>query len=186
MMARNYGYMGVLVGFAIAMALLVGCSAQAPQASYSITYPAETTLEATAAPTTIATEAATEATQADVENAIDPMGLVGNWQRTHAEAEGDKAPNINGTLIIAEVGEALVVTFRDGDTPNFDAADVMLEIKRGALYADCGNDTWYAEATFGTNTYSMTLLEDHSLLFQLTFDFDGQPMVSTQWFAAAE
>ena len=133
--------------------------------------------------TTAPTEAPTQVTEQEPLTDMDPMGLVGQWQRTHTEMEGDKVPNNQATIVIsgADAG-SLVFTFTDKESSNFDANEKPLQIIAGELYAGCGNDVWYAE-TAGSNTYAVTMLDDNTLLLQLTFDFDGQPMVSTQWFA---
>ena len=169
---------------ALALTLFAGCGTQTPAQNDAPTLSADTTPETTAAPTEVPTVAPTEQ---EPMSDIDPMSLVGEWKRTHAEVEGNKNPNTQGSLTIAGADSgSLTITFKDKETPNFDTKNAALEIKAGQLFADCGNDIWYAEATSGKNTYALTMLDDDTILLQLTFDFDGQPMVSTQWFTRSK
>lgn len=187
--------LALLLTAALLLSLLAACGEQAPAQTDAppVTTQAATTPETTAEPTQAPTVAPTEApTVAPTEEGepmtdIDPMGLVGDWKRTHAEVEGDKTKNTKGTITIAgpDAG-SLIFTFKDKESSNFNAKEKALELEAGELYEDCGNDIWYAKARSGKNTYEVTLLDDNTLLLQLTFDFDGQPMVSTQWFARSE
>lgn len=177
---------------ALLLTMLAACGEQAPAKTDTptTTQPAttpETTEAPTQAPTEAPTQAPTEATEVEPMTDIDPMGLVGTWKRTHAEIEGDKTKNTKGTITVAgpDAG-SLIFTFKDQESSNFNAKEKALTVEAGALYDDCGNDIWYAKAESGSNTYEMTLLDDNTLLLQLFFDFDGQPMVSTQWFARSE
>ena len=169
------------------LTILVGCGKQIPQQNHAAvaattqttvdTHPDDTTEPVSVIPT--------EATipQGEPMTDLDPMGLVGTWQRTHTEVEGDKNKNTHGSITVSGADSgSLKLTFRDKESPNFDTEGKSLEILAGELFAQCGNDIWYGEATDGSNTYAITLLDDNTLLLQLTFDFDGQPMVSTQWF----
>ena len=184
----------LLMAAALLLTLLAACSEQAPAqtdapaTTQAATAP-ETTAEPTQAPTIAPTEAPTVAPTEEGEPMIDidPMGLVGQWTRTHAEVEGDKTANTKGSITIAGADSgSLTFTFQDKESSNFNAKEKSLELEAGALYEDCGNDMWYATAKSGQNTYQVTLLDDSTLLLQLTFDFDGMPMVSTQWFARNE
>lgn len=178
----------LILAVTLALSLFAGCSAQESVQTDPATVPADTTPETTAAPTETPTEAPTEApTEQEPMSDIDPMGLVGDWKRTHAEVEGDKSPNTKGSLTIAGADSgSLTLTFKDKETSNFNIKEKALEIKAGQLFDGCGNDIWYAEATSGKNTYALTMLDDDTILLQLIFDFDGQPMVSTQWFTRSK
>lgn len=146
--------------------------------------------QATAAPTqatTAPTQAPTEATEPTVAG-VQPMELVGSWQRTYSEVEGDRNKNTKATVTIAgDTEESLVITYKDKEFPDDNFKNKAITCKQGALYPDCGNDDWYADvAATGKYSYSLTLLPDGSLLLQCGFDYDGQPMVSYQWFARSE
>ena len=59
----------------------------------------------------------------------------------------------------------------------------------GELYPGCGNDQWIGEVTQvsgDTVRYTLTLLEDGTLLMLSSFEFDGKPMVSCQGFTPSE
>ncbi len=136
---------------------------------------------ATEAPTEAATEAITEPA-AVVPQVAD---LVGTWQRTYTEVEGDRNENNRATLTITE-GE-MAVTYKDREFPDTNFKNKPLTVKEGELYLGCDNGSWYAEvAPTGRDSYCLTLLTDGSLLLQCGFDFDGQPMVSYQWVARSE
>ena len=190
--------LAIILAFAMLLTILSGCGEQkleqtdvstvaATEATVPETTEAQTEV-VTEIPTEMPTEAPTE-TPTEVEEGepmtdIDPMGLAGTWQRTHTEVEGYKSPNTNATITIAGPDSgSLTFTFNDQETANFNTKEKTLVIEAGQLFADCGNDIWYAKAADNKNTYEVTLLDDNTLLLQLTFDFDGQPMVSTQWFA---
>ena len=111
--------------------------------------------------------------------------LVGSWQMTHSEVEGDKTENDSATLAISGDGiDSLTFSYTDSAFPNANAENLALTVKEGALFTDCGNNSWYAEVmSTGIYSYAITLLEDDTAVLQVSFDFDGQPMASTQWFA---
>lgn len=117
-----------------------------------------------------------------------PAQLAGTWQRTHTEVEGDRSKNTKATITITgDTADSLVITYKDKEFPDDNFKDKKLTVKEGELYADCGNDSWYAEvASTGKYGYCLTLLPDGGLLLQCSFEFDGYPMVSYQWFAKSE
>lgn len=167
------------------MACFAGCDA--PQAP-------ETTLPSTQAATEGTTETTTEDTQAPTETTAPvttaPAGplaadLAGTWKQTHNEVEGDKTENTNGTITITgDPQSGMTVSFQDRAFPDTNYSDKALTVTEGELFPDCGNSVWYATAQdTGKYSYAMTILEDGSLLVQTGFDFDGQPMVSYQWYA---
>ena len=179
----------LLLAATLLLILLAACGVQTPAEADipTATTQASTTPETSTVPTEISTEAPTEVTEKEPMTDIDPIGLVGTWQRTHAEVEGDKSQNTKGAITIAGPDSgSLTFTFKDQESSNFNAEEKYLEIEAGQLFADCGNDIWYAKTTDGKNIYALTMLDDNTLLLQLTFDFDGQPMVSTQWFARSK
>lgn len=137
--------------------------------------------------TTASTQAPTEETQPAVTGG-QPMELVGSWQRTHSEVEGDRNKNTKATITITgDTENSLVITYKDQEFPDDSFKNKALTCKQGALYPDCGNDQWFADvASTGSYSYSLTLLPDGALLLQCGFDFDGQLMVSYQWFARSE
>ncbi len=182
----------ILLAMAMLLTILAGCG---EQSSKQTDTPTAATTQATApattqTPTETPTEAPTEEpTVAPTEEGepltdIDPMGLVGTWKRTYTEVEGDRNENTKASITIAGADSgSLTLSFTDQESPDFSAKNKSLEILAGELYSDCENDIWYAKAVSGKNTYEMTLLDDNTLVLLLTFDFDGYPMVSAQWFA---
>lgn len=122
------------------------------------------------------------------ESGPQPMELVGVWQQTHSEVEGDRNPNTQGSLTITgDDLNSLIVTYEDKDFPENNFFDKALTIREDELFPGCGNASWYMEvAPVDTYSYNLTLLEDGTLLLQCCFDFDGMPMVSHMWFARKE
>lgn len=166
--------------FLVIIMLLTLCACHAAPPSVI----ADTT---TVAPTETPTAAPTQVTQAPIEPsapALQPMDLVGSWQRVYSEIEGDRVDNTNATITIAgDAEDRLTITYHDKEFPDTDFREKALRIRPSELYTDCGND-WVADvADTGKDAYSLTLLEDGTLVLQCGFDYDGQPMVSYQWFA---
>lgn len=147
--------------------------------------PTEQTPAATDPDPTEATEAPTEVT---APAGPQPMDLAGTWKRTHTEVEGDRNENTKATITITGASEdSLVITYKDAEFPDDNFKSKALTIEAGELYPDCGNDVWVARvASTGKYSYTMTLLEDGTLLVQCSFEFDGMPMVSYQWFVRSE
>lgn len=166
---------------ALLMLSLCACSASTPSES------TPATTQATEAPTEAEViEPPTEATEAPTQPAGPQiMDLLGTWQRTHTEVEGDRQENTSATITISgDAQDSLTITFEDKEFPDDNFQDKALTAKEGELYTDCGNSLWYMEvAPTGQYSYSLTLLEDGSLLLRCYFEFDGMPMVTHQWFA---
>ena len=179
--------LALLLAVCLLLTVFAGCDgAQTPAGTEATTEPS--TAATTQATTEATTEATTQATTQPVIAGPQVMDLVGNWQRTHTEVEGDRNQNTNATITITGVGEdGLTVTYQDTEFPNDNFSDKALTIKEGEIYSDCGNAVWFADvASTGKYSYSLTLLEDGTLLLQTGFDYDGLPMVSYQWFARSE
>ena len=116
------------------------------------------------------------------------MELTGSWRRMYSEVEGDRNENTRATITITGDSEdSLVITYQDQDFPDDNFTEKALTIQEGEIYPGCSNDSWFADvAPTGMYTYSLTLLEDGTLLLQCGFEFDGIPMVSYQWFGRSE
>ena len=132
------------------------------------------------------TEAATEApTGPETQPAGQQvMDLVGSWQRTHTEVEGDRQENANATITVSGTSrDTLIIAFRDKEFERFNFEEKALTYCEGELYTDCGNALWYMEvAPTGENSHFITLLEDGSLLLRTEFLVEGARTVSHQWF----
>lgn len=110
--------------------------------------------------------------------------LAGSWDRIWTEVEGDRTDSLPGActvLITADETGALRMSYTDRDFPDDNFADRELVVTPGELYPGCGNDQWIATVTPAEGDmlgFTLTVLEDGTLLLQLSFDFDGMPMVS--------
>ena len=181
----------LILALCLAVSLLAACGKDAP-ASPQSTPPETTPTVTTPAPTTPAptTPAPTTPAPTTPEPTTAPqvMDLVGIWQRTHTEVEGDRTPNTNAMITISGNSQSsLTITYKDKEFPETDFADKALTLWDGELFPGCGNSGWYLEAVpTEQESYYLTLLEDGTLLVQCVFEFDGFPMVSTQWFTPGQ
>ena len=169
----------------LTLCLAFSCLAACQQNPMPVTTEA-TTEAATEDTTEVTTEATTIATTQSLLTGPQFLDLVGTWQRTHTEVEGDRNPNKNATITITGE-ENLVITYTDLEFPDSNFTQKALTFQEGTLYTECGNDNWYAQVDpVGVYRYRLTLLDDGALLLQCRFDFDGHPMVSYQWFVRSQ
>jgi len=121
-------------------------------------------------------------------NAPDPLEMVGTWERFRSEFEGYEEEDATGACTIRISGESkdsMSITYVDGDYPDSCYENRSLSICLGALYYECGNDIWRAEVDYVgayETTYTVTLLNDVTLLLQYYWLLDGAPTVSYEWF----
>ena len=121
-------------------------------------------------------------------DAPDPMEMVGAWQRFRLEVEGYAEEDNSRSCTIniqGETRDTLTISFTDRNYPDSNYYDQPLLVKQGVIYQGCGNQLWLADVDYvgpwGT-TYTLTLLEDGTLLVQNYFLLDGAPSVSYEWF----
>lgn len=163
-----------LFALCMLLTLCAGCIRMPPAAPEDTTEPADPAETTEPADPVETTEPADDGPQ--------PAALVGSWQRTHTEVEGDRNENTKATLTIT--GGDMTVTYQDAEFPNGNFTEKALTVKEGELYYGCENSSWFAEvAPTGKEAYCLTLLDDDTLLLQCYFEVDGYPMVSYQWFA---
>lgn len=110
--------------------------------------------------------------------------LIGSWDLTWTEVEGDRneaAPGVCTVEITMDDTGSLWFTYSDRDFPDWNVQERELLIVPGELYSGCGNDQWFGEvrAVSGDGAqFSLTLLDDGTLLLLIYWDMDGMPMVS--------
>ena len=119
---------------------------------------------------------------------IDSSELVGTWELAWTEVEGDRNTAASGVCIIEimpdETG-AFRFTYSHKEFPEWNISERELLVVPGELYPGCSNAHWIAEVTEesgDTDHYSLTLLEDGTLLLQTYWEMDGIPMVSYGWY----
>ena len=121
-----------------------------------------------------------------------PIEMVGSWERTWTEVEGDRVKSASGgcTVEITTDGTgSFWISFKDKDFPEDNYTDRELLVSPGEMYPDCGNNQWIAEVYMVEDIrikQTVTLLEDDTLLMQYSWEIDGVPMVSTQWFTRSK
>ena len=124
-------------------------------------------------------------------DAPDPVEMVGTWERFRWETDGYMEEDTSGTCTIVIAGETedtLTISFTDLERPEFDYHDKALDVRQGVVYTDCGNNLWLAEVDHvgpWDTTYTVTLLEDGTLMLQNYFTIDGAPVVSYEWYRRA-
>ena len=119
---------------------------------------------------------------------IDHSELVGAWELAWTEVEGDQneaAPGICTIQITPDETGFFRFTYANKDFPEDNIQDRELLVVPGELYPGCSNDQWIGEVTEESGDpahYSLTLLEDGTLLLQTYWEMDGMPMVSYGWY----
>ncbi len=126
-------------------------------------------------------------------DAPDPMDMVGTWERFQWETEGYLEKDTSGACTIVIKGEtedALTISFTDGENRrDFNYQNKPLDVRQGVIYNGCGNSLWLAKVDHvgpWDTTYTVTLLEDGTLLLQNYWIMDEAPMVSYEWFRRVE
>lgn len=179
----------ILLTICMAAALLAGCGGH-KDGSVSVQGTESSPVPQTTQPveeTTQPTEPETAPTTEPAVTGIDPMDLVGQWERTLIEVEGYLEDNTDAVITIAgDSPDALTISFQDLMFPDESFSDKALVMDLREMFVDCGNDQWVMDVDYigpYDTEYTVTLLEDGRLLKQNYFLIDGAPMVSYEVFA---
>ena len=119
---------------------------------------------------------------------VDSSELVGTWDLAWTEVEGDRNEADPGRCTIQITPDEtgfFRFTYSDRDFPEENIQDRELLVVPGELYPGCGNGQWTGEVIEESGDpvhYSLTLLEDGTLLLQTYWEMDGMPMVSYGWY----
>ena len=119
---------------------------------------------------------------------IDSSLLVGAWELAWLEVEGDRneaAPGICAIEITPDETGFFRFTYTNKAFPDENIQDRELLVIPGELYPGCGNSQWIGEVSEESGDpvhYSLTLLEDDTLLLQTSWEMDGAPGVSYRWY----
>jgi len=119
---------------------------------------------------------------------IDSAELVGTWELAWTEVEGDRneaAPGVCTIEITPDETGFFRFTYANKDFPEENIQDRELLVVPGELYPGCGNNWWIGEVAEESGDpvhYSLTLLEDGTLLLQTYWEMDGMPWVSYGWY----
>ncbi len=121
-------------------------------------------------------------------NAPDPMGIIGKWDCIKTMIEGDEdVPESNDYTveITGDSEENMIITYNERQFKDMNFSKKKLKVVNGEIYDTCGNSFWLAEVDHVgkyDTTYSVTLLEDGTLLMSFFWLTDGAPTVSYKWF----
>ena len=124
--------------------------------------------------------------------APDPMELVGKWSRFKTEVEGYETESPDGLVTIEIIGDSLTelyISYTDNEWSNRSYSDKVLDVSYGQVHYNCGNDVWLATVDYVgqyETTYTVTVLEDGTLILQNFYLLDGAPTVSYEYFKRAE
>ena len=122
------------------------------------------------------------------EPGIDSPALLGTWDLAWTEVEGDRneaEPGVCTIEITQDEAGRFRFTYTSRDYLEGNRRDRELLVVPGELYPGCGNDQWIAEVAEEADDaeqYTLTLLEDGTLLLQTYWEMDGMPCVSYGWY----
>lgn len=120
--------------------------------------------------------------------APDPVEMVGMWELTWTEIEGDRteAEPVDQIIEITLDDAGLFwIDYTNNGFPQKSYYGKELVVFPFEIYSGCGNDQWSATVNYtGANgtEYTLTVLEDDTLLLQYYWEVDGAPMVSYGWY----
>jgi hypothetical protein len=122
----------------------------------------------------------------------EPIEMVGSWELAWTEVEGDRNEATPGTQIIEitlDDSGLYWISFTDNEFPDWSFQDKELVVFPEEIYPGCGNDQWSATVNYtgmGGTEYTLTLLEDGTLLMQNYWEMDGAPWVSYSCYRRAD
>ena len=125
-----------------------------------------------------------ELAAAGVNVKIDWAELVGSWNLVWTEVEGDRneaAPGVCTIEITMDESGIMWFTYTDKAFSDGNVSNREMIVEEGVLYSDCGNDRWVAEicpADGDTVFYTLTMLNDGTLLLQHYWETDDYPMLA--------
>lgn len=117
-------------------------------------------------------------------SAPDYTKLAGTWELAWTEVEGYEDDSQAGTCkveITADSNDFLQISYSDSISPEWNYKGRELIVSPGEMYEGCGNDQWIAaveETSADKISYTLTLLDDDTLLMQNSWEMEGMPMVS--------
>ncbi len=120
------------------------------------------------------------------------MDMVGKWELGWTEVDGyidDSEAGMKTLTITGTDEENLRATLVDGISSNMSFSSRLLVIDIGEVYSGCGNNTWVAYVDYIGNDdleYKMALLEDDTLLVQMTWNQDGYIGSACAWYVRAD
>jgi len=123
-----------------------------------------------------------------LDQGIDSSDLVGTWELSWTEVEGDRNEAVPGVCTIEITPDDtgfFRFTYSNRDFPEENIRDRELIVVPGELYPGCSNTQWIAEVveeSGDADHYSLTLLEDGMLLLQTYWEMDGMPWVNYGWY----
>lgn len=122
----------------------------------------------------------------------EPQDMAGTWTMTGegVDVETDPVSQGRGTLVITgSTAMDMTATYTDIEVPEDSFSDKALLVWAGALYPDCSNSAWAADVDYvgvDDTTFVLTLLDNGTLMMQVTFPLDGASVVSYRTFTRAE
>ena len=118
----------------------------------------------------------------------EPVAMIGTWEKSHGEIEGEMVEAEPGACeieIMSAASGGLLISYTSRDFPDDNFENELLTIDYRAMYYDCGNSAWVADVDYvgpWDTTYTLTLTSDDILIKQNYFLLDGAPTVSYEYF----
>jgi len=117
---------------------------------------------------------------------MDPDNMVGIWERTYTEVEGDRRASEPGECTIEITGSKdtqLVIAYTVANAPDWSYSDVWLFVMPGEWthFEDC---QWKAMVNYSAleTSHDISLLPDGTLQMVNYYTVDDIPMISYEWF----
>lgn len=120
--------------------------------------------------------------------APDPTEMVGTWELAWTEVEGDRneaEPDVQSIEITMDGDGLFWINYIDNNFPERSFYDKELVVFPDEIYHGCGNDQWSATVNYtgeDNTEYTLTVLEDRTLMLQQYWEMDGAPWVAYGWY----
>ena len=115
-----------------------------------------------------------------------PEDMVGIWERTHTEVEGDKQETPAGecTLWVTRTEAGFCLDYTDKNYPNYDLNALPMTLQTPNDWSCFSGCDWVCvtEETEGITRY-VAMTKPNVLLLVNYFTVDGAPAISYEWFA---
>lgn len=122
----------------------------------------------------------------------EPIDMVGTWELTWTEVEGDRnraEPGQEILEITTDYKGSYRISCTNNEFPEWSYDDKELVVFPFALYSSCENDQWEATVNYqgnGGTGYELTLLPDGTLVLLTSWEMDGAPMISFSWYSRVD
>lgn len=120
--------------------------------------------------------------------APEPNNMVGEWELLWTEIQGERiesGPDVKVITVTSDDAESFLLSYKDNERSDWSYYDRKLTVIDEAIYSDCVNNQWSAIVDYIGNydtEYTVTLLDEDTLLMKQYWLVDGAPMVGYECF----